>query len=52
MNYVASEADIRFASNLVTMVNRHLRSKGKNPYDLVIQDKNGVKQAYMETKGS
>jgi hypothetical protein len=52
MNYVASEADIRFASNLVMMVNRHLQSKGKSSYDLVIQDKNGVKQAYMKMKGS
>jgi hypothetical protein len=53
MNYVASEADIRFASNLVVMVNSHLKSKGKGaPYDLVIKDRNGVKEAYVKLKGS
>jgi len=53
MNYVASGADIRFASNLVMMVNSHLKSKGKSPsYDLVIKDQNGVKEAYVKLKGS
>jgi|DEB0MinimDraft_4_1074332.scaffolds.fasta_scaffold690262_1 hypothetical protein len=52
MNYVAKEADIRFASNLVMMVNQHLQSKGKNSYDLVIKDRNGVKEAYVKLKGS
>tara|TARA_E500000318_G_C3453691_1_gene169829 strand:- start:311 stop:469 length:159 start_codon:yes stop_codon:yes gene_type:complete len=52
MNYIASEGDIRFATNLVVMINTHLKSKGKNSYDVVIKNKNGIKEAYMKIKGS